>query len=247
VLRDTEAHDAAIDLILATPVTMRPRFAEEECGQAVWRGMAERGVFAYDSSVYGGPYRKIAAPWVAAPVRALPGAAAAVAGLVVLAELSFEELDEIPEAVLQRREMPVLRPSLIDLTDKLRAARSAGPWSDQRFGALGLTIADVIGWAGWDWDRGAGEDWGAVVTRHGNLAVRLWRRGRFAFVHAHDGARALDDLRGRGVVCQIVHDWERADYAVAREALPELFDGEWPLEAVDPAAMSANELWWATV
>ncbi|MBA3406144.1 MAG: hypothetical protein H0U13_15915 [Gemmatimonadaceae bacterium] len=100
-LRDTDAHGAAIDAILAAPVTTRPRFAPEIPGpNNTWRDMAERGIFAFDSSFHGGPYRLVAAPEVPIRVHALPDPVAEIARRIVFSELRFRALSEIPDQLL---------------------------------------------------------------------------------------------------------------------------------------------------
>jgi len=79
-LRDTDAHAAAIEAILALPASTTARFAPTVGPGCVndWKLMAERGLYAFDSTPNGGPYRLVAAP--AAPIRidSLPAAAADV-------------------------------------------------------------------------------------------------------------------------------------------------------------------------
>lgn len=80
-LRDTDAHDAALRVVLGLPATTEAEFYPAvAAGLAnTWRLVAERGLFAYDASPSGGPYRKVAAPVVATRLDALPPAVAAVA------------------------------------------------------------------------------------------------------------------------------------------------------------------------
>lgn len=79
-LRDTGAHDAAIDAILACPVMTAVRFAPEVAPglKNIWRMAAERGLFAFDCDPNGGPYRIVAAPVVPLRVDSLPAPAADV-------------------------------------------------------------------------------------------------------------------------------------------------------------------------
>lgn len=80
-LRDTESHDAAIDLILQLPVSTTVRFAPDLKPevQNTWRLVAENGLFAYDSDPNGGPSRLVAAPSSPTLLETLPKPAAAVA------------------------------------------------------------------------------------------------------------------------------------------------------------------------
>lgn len=104
-LQDTEAHDLAIDAILAMAASTKPRFAPQlaEGLENTWRMMAERGVFAFDSDAHGGPYRLVAAPEAAIRASALAEPAAAVAQALVFSHLRFADLTEVPTALLQKR------------------------------------------------------------------------------------------------------------------------------------------------
>ncbi|MBK6685988.1 MAG: hypothetical protein IPG45_16055 [Deltaproteobacteria bacterium] len=80
-LRDTEAHDVAIQQILGLPATTAARFFPTVAPglSNTWRLVAERGLYAYDCDPNGGPYRLVAAPVVAAMADALPAAIVGVA------------------------------------------------------------------------------------------------------------------------------------------------------------------------
>jgi hypothetical protein len=79
-LRNTEAHDAAIELILATAATTTAKFSPQlPTGlKNTWKLIAERGLFAFDCSPDGGPYRLVAAPTVATLFSDLPNDAKTV-------------------------------------------------------------------------------------------------------------------------------------------------------------------------
>src|SRR5687767_7294422 len=68
-LADADGYEAAIDEILAiAPFTRALREPSIGAGlESTWRRMAERGCFAFDSDVLGGPYRLVAVP--SEPVR----------------------------------------------------------------------------------------------------------------------------------------------------------------------------------
>lgn len=80
-LRDTDAHEVAIQQILALPPTTEARFFPALAPHLAntWRLVAERGLYAYDSDPNGGPYHLVAAPLVAAKTDALPPEVAGVA------------------------------------------------------------------------------------------------------------------------------------------------------------------------
>jgi hypothetical protein len=102
-LRDTDAHHAAIKAILALPTTTTPRIAPTYGPNVVntWRLVAERGLYAYDCSPNGGPYRLLAAP--VAPVRssALPASIAEVVNSVTYPAIRFATLDTITDELLK--------------------------------------------------------------------------------------------------------------------------------------------------
>lgn len=102
-LEDTEAYDRAIEMILAQPVRTNASCERELHPKLTntWRMMAERGVFAFDSDLFGGPYRRIATPDV--PVRAeqLPAAVAEVARRIVYQGLVFGSSKDLAQVQLR--------------------------------------------------------------------------------------------------------------------------------------------------
>lgn len=91
-LRDTEGHDAAIDVILALPATTQPRFAPTLPMhlQNTWQQVAERGLFAFDADPHGGAYRQVAAPVSPIHVDDLPPFARDVARALCLPHVEFD-------------------------------------------------------------------------------------------------------------------------------------------------------------
>jgi hypothetical protein len=81
VLRDTDAHDLAIQAVIALPPSTAARFAPDLAPGVIntWRLVAERGLFAYDCDPNGGPYRLVAAPISSVLIDALPPVVASVA------------------------------------------------------------------------------------------------------------------------------------------------------------------------
>ncbi|WP_437719848.1 hypothetical protein [Sorangium sp. So ce861] len=104
-LRDTDAHDAAIDAVLAWPASTVARFAPELPPglKNTWRLVAERGLFAFDSDPHGGPYRMVAAP--ADPVRIfdLPRIVIGIVECLKLRQVRFARQSVIPAELLQER------------------------------------------------------------------------------------------------------------------------------------------------
>lgn len=104
-LRDTDAHDAAIDAVLASPASTVARFAPEIPPglKNTWRMVAERGLFAFDSDPHGGPYRVVAAP--ADPIRIvdLPRGVIDIVGRLKLRQVRFVGQPVITMELLQER------------------------------------------------------------------------------------------------------------------------------------------------
>jgi hypothetical protein len=102
-LQNPDAHQVAIDELLAGPASTTARFAPEfpAARQNTWRLVAERGLYAFDSDVHGGAYRLLAAPSVPARAADLPGTARAVVGSIRLQHLRFSELTSVPPELLE--------------------------------------------------------------------------------------------------------------------------------------------------
>ncbi|MCW3844992.1 hypothetical protein ONA70_33480 [Micromonospora yasonensis] len=102
-LRDPDAHAGAIEAILALQATTTARFAPELATQYIniWRLVAERGLFAFDADINGGPYGLVAAPEVATPADKLPPAAIPVLRSLTFQQLRFADLATVSEQVLR--------------------------------------------------------------------------------------------------------------------------------------------------
>jgi hypothetical protein len=98
-MRDTDAHDRAIEMILASPATTHARFAPTLHADLVntWRLVAERGLFAYEAHAHGGPYRLVAAPEVPVGAAELPAIVVDVLRRLTFAHLRFAQLSIISE------------------------------------------------------------------------------------------------------------------------------------------------------
>ncbi|WP_437825296.1 hypothetical protein [Sorangium sp. So ce1153] len=104
-LRDTDAHDAAIDVVLASPASTVARFAPELAPglKNTWRMVAERGLFAFDSDPHGGPCRMVAAPVDPIRVVDLPRRVNDIVERLKLRQVRFADQLVIPTEVLQER------------------------------------------------------------------------------------------------------------------------------------------------
>lgn len=105
-LRDTDAHDAAIEAILALPVRTTALFVPTlPAGkQNTWKRMAERGLFAFDADANGGPYRRVAAPQSPVRIDDLPEEVVAVVLDLKSRDLRFARLTEVTASALADRD-----------------------------------------------------------------------------------------------------------------------------------------------
>src|SRR5690349_17697524 len=102
-LQDTDAHDAAIAAILALPASTRALSAPELGPDYVntWKLVAERGLFAFDADVSGGPYYRSAVPETPVRLDQLPAAVRDVLRGLEFRHLSFSALSIIRDELLQ--------------------------------------------------------------------------------------------------------------------------------------------------
>jgi hypothetical protein len=103
-LRHTDAHATAIRAVLACPPTTSARFAPALAAkyENTWKLIAERGLFAFDADVDGGPYQLVAAPEAAINVAGLPEAAVDVVRLLTFPRLRFVDLTTLSEQALRQ-------------------------------------------------------------------------------------------------------------------------------------------------
>lgn len=96
-LENTDEHDLAIDLIIASPISTKAIFAPALAPDLIntWLMMAERGIFAFDSDVHGSPYCRVAAPADAIRAIDLSSQIAKTVTRICL-PLSFAGLSTIP-------------------------------------------------------------------------------------------------------------------------------------------------------
>jgi hypothetical protein len=101
-LEDTDAHEAAIDAISSLPPSTSASCTRQLAEGLVdtWKQMALRGLYAFDSSVHGNPYRKVASPNVSIHVAALPEHIATTIRLNHFPRLRFADLEEVTPAML---------------------------------------------------------------------------------------------------------------------------------------------------
>jgi hypothetical protein len=97
-----------------------------------------------------------------------------------------------------------------------------------------------------DWSGQAGEEW-ARVLRETHALGYVWSHGPVA-VGLRELVPILLDARLGDSVFVEVSSLDSPELSVDAVELEELLPGfRWPDDAVNPGAMTANELWWATV
>ncbi len=101
---DTDAHANAIRAVLAGPASTSARFAPLPAAQNenTWELVAERGLYAFDADIDGGPYRLVAAPESAIDVSHLPEAAVDVIRVLTFSRLRFAGRTTLSEQDLRR-------------------------------------------------------------------------------------------------------------------------------------------------
>jgi hypothetical protein len=100
-LANVDAHDDAIERIRRLVPSTRPRKAPlPDTGDNVWRELAERGLFTFDSDVFGGPYVLESAPVDSVNILALPPDVAQVAASIQYRNLDFGNVVSIDKALL---------------------------------------------------------------------------------------------------------------------------------------------------
>lgn len=94
-LDNVEAHDAAIDAIMDSPIRCQASFFPDIAPGLVntWRDAAMRGLFAFDSDPNGGPYRLVAAPLLPIHVRDLPASVVGTVERMKLDDIFFEKFE----------------------------------------------------------------------------------------------------------------------------------------------------------
>jgi hypothetical protein len=101
-LRDTDAHDEAIQAVLALAGSTDAEFFPELPPGATntWRLVAERGLYAYDCNPNGGPYRLVASPATPMLIGSLPVVVAEVA-IPLASALLFRTQRTVSSEMLQ--------------------------------------------------------------------------------------------------------------------------------------------------
>jgi hypothetical protein len=131
-----------------------------------------------------------------------------------------------------------------DVTDRFLAARSQGAWPVQSLvdaHAAGAAFAGLR----LEWDSDADEDWMRVLKTAMVLGL-VWVRGPLVIETTGHPEVAQEVARVAGVVPQVI-DVPHLDSPVLCVRPDAVWpDRDWPTGAIDPGAMSAHDLWYAT-
>lgn len=102
-LADTVAFDDAVEALLTLNATSSASMFQEVAVGLVntWKGVAERGLFSFDSDSFGGPYRRAGTPDSPVSVEDLPPLVAEVVRRVRLRGVRFESAGEITREELE--------------------------------------------------------------------------------------------------------------------------------------------------
>ena len=135
-----------------------------------------------------------------------------------------------------------------DVTEAFVKARGRGEWPvEQIVDAVGAARGCFAGLR-CEWDRDADEQWLRLLKTSMVLAL-VWVPG--PLVIATTGHHDLDDeieaLLGLTVEQINIAHIDSPVLKVQPERISEIWPGlDWPTSAVDPAAFSAHDLWYAT-
>src|SRR4051812_27402291 len=133
-----------------------------------------------------------------------------------------------------------------DITDALVRARDRGAWPVE-------TVVGAIGqgpFAGLrcEWDADAGEEWIRLLKTSMVLAL-LWVPGPLVIATTghHDIDDEIERLTGLNVEQVNVAHIDSPILSLRADAINAIWPGrEWPTGSVDPSALSAHDLWYAT-
>ena len=136
-----------------------------------------------------------------------------------------------------------------DVTDSFLRARERGAWPVADVVA-GLPASTAPAFAGLrcEWDADAGEDWVRLLKTSMVLAL-LWVPGPLVIATTghHDIDDEIERLIGMTVEQVNVAHIDSPVLSLRPDAIQQIWpDRDWPTGAIDCAAMSAHDLWYAT-
>jgi hypothetical protein len=135
-----------------------------------------------------------------------------------------------------------------DVTDAFLRARERGAWPVDRVIAALPSAAAAFEGLRCEWDSDAGEEWIRLLKTSTVLAL-LWVPGPLVIATTghHDIDDEIERLTGLIVEQVNVAHIDAPVLSVRADAIGQIWPGhEWPTGSVDPAVLSAHDLWYAT-
>jgi hypothetical protein len=135
-----------------------------------------------------------------------------------------------------------------DVTDAFLRARSRGPWPVDQVASAVWEGRGCFAGLRCEWDAAAADEWARLLKTSMVLAL-AWAPG--PLVIATTGHHDLDDeieaITGIDVEQVNVAHFDAPVLSLQSDRISEIWpDREWPVDAVDPKAFSAHDLWYAT-
>ena len=136
-----------------------------------------------------------------------------------------------------------------DVTDVFLRAMERGTWPVQSVvEALPGSTATAFEGLRCEWDHEADEQWVRLLKTSTVLAL-LWVRGPLVIATTghHDIDDEIERITGLAVEQINVAHIDSPVLSLRADAITQIWpDRDWPTGAIDPAAMSAHDLWYAT-
>jgi hypothetical protein len=136
-----------------------------------------------------------------------------------------------------------------DVTDVFLRARGRGAWPAQSvIDALPGSTVPAFDGLRCEWDEAAGEEWIRLLKTSMVLAL-LWVPGPLVIATTghHDIDDEIERLCGISVEQVNVAHIDSPVLSIRHDVIGQIWpDRDWPTGAIDPAAMSAHDLWYAT-
>jgi hypothetical protein len=136
---------------------------------------------------------------------------------------------------------------MLDITDQLVTARGRGTWPVHEI-VTACGNDDAFFGLRAEWDAEADEQWLRLLKTNTLLAL-VWVPGPFVIETRGHRELAPEITRVTSTYCEVVvvPNMNTPMLSVASNRINDIWPaGEWPTGSVDPAAMTAHDLWYAT-
>lgn len=135
----------------------------------------------------------------------------------------------------------------IDLTQAFVLAKSnAGYWSEDYFRQAATIIQEIIKGSIFEWDYGAGEDWGTAML-NGELVALIYTKWPLIVCMDEYKQSISKALAGDFRITIVgVPSMEKDLYSLDPSSINFLFPERWS-SSIDPNHFSIGDLWWTTV